>query len=32
MQILTANHQTEYLDPMEELDKGLKKLRGFETP
>jgi hypothetical protein len=29
--MLTANHVTEHESPMEELEKGLKKLKGFAT-
>ena len=31
-QMLTANHWTEQGTPMEELEKGLKELKGFATP
>jgi hypothetical protein len=32
MRILSANHQTEHRDPVEDLEKGLKMLKGFATP
>jgi hypothetical protein len=32
MQILTVNHQTELVTPMEELEEGLKYLKGIATP
>jgi hypothetical protein len=30
--MLTANHWTELRVPKEELEKGLKELKGFATP
>jgi hypothetical protein len=30
--MLTANHRTEHRGLKEELGKGLKKLKAFETP
>jgi hypothetical protein len=32
MQMLAANYGTEHGTAMEELEKGLKKLKGFATP
>jgi hypothetical protein len=32
MQILTGNHQTSLVTPMEELGEGLKELKGIATP
>jgi hypothetical protein len=32
MWMLAANHWTKQRFPMEELEKGLKELKGFETP
>jgi len=30
--MLAANHQAEHRDPGEELEKGLKELKGFAVP
>jgi hypothetical protein len=32
MQILTAKHWTEVRTPKEELEEGLKELKGMPTP
>jgi len=32
MRMVAVNHWTDQGDPMEELEKELKELKGFETP